>query len=155
MSILDKMQEVGTKVEVAEWETSITGMDFELAHIELDPELAKFHPDLKADKETLEQSIDTLYTAANAGYWLAKWFVFAAARNQVMSARNIGEPIGALPESLTVMDHELRAYEREADWRDQQRAPLDRVAALRGLDDSLALIELTIEDVKNGFIGTE
>jgi len=129
--------------EAIDTDETFTNLDIYLAQIELDPELAIYNPVLSwVKKATVEQDIDSIYTGARAGNARARFLIHAAARNQVESG---GDEICAFgPEHW--LDDSLLNYEGH------QPMPPSRQKVIAMLDQSIATIELTIEDVKNGFI---
>lgn len=124
-----------------------TEHDVELAHIELDPEQARWHPSLhKINRNVIECDVDAIYTAANAGNTYARFLILAAARNQLRSA---GDDANGTGERNKVTDEEFVLGDA---LYDRLTAPVPREQAIAMLDLSLAAIELAIEDAQRGVL---
>jgi len=143
------LTEVGKSVAEADVEQGITPDDMSLAQIGFAVNDRRFHPWLyKREQSDLEASVDAIYAAASAGNTYAKFLIYAAARNLVIDAE---EDAAAFPGGFQVTDEELEGYAFDFRAADQRHAPEpNALQALAMLDGSIAAIEVTLENVRNG-----
>ena len=144
MSLVETLEKLGKEAEDYE---EITGIDVELAHIELDSEQKKFHPGLlHTTVEEVDTAIDAIFIAADAGDPRAKIIVLAAANNAV----NIGDDaVKASDVPVIPTEGEIALLELALDCNEEKSKPVKNRVGLEEVDAIIGLMELTIENVSN------
>lgn len=145
MSLVETIEKLGKEAEDYE---EITGIDVELAHIELDSEQKKFHPGLlHTTVEEVDTAIDAIFIAADAGDPRAKLIVLAAANNAV----NIGDDaVKASDVPIIPTAGEISLLELTLDCNEAKSKPVTNRLGLAEVDSIIGLMELTVENISNG-----
>ena len=151
MSLHETLELMALEADATE---ELTSIDFHLVRIGFDPANVRSNTQLyKTSAEQLEIGIDAIFSAANAGNSRAKFLIMAAAQHQSLFNPKSHTVI---QDGCKVAESDIKRNEMDLDYNEASRQPIIKpIDALKELDESIAIIEITLENVRNGIFESE